>query len=131
MKPLEVLTTYLPYFPMYLAWLVGAILALVRWHRHPRVSLVMLIATALFIFGLLLQVASFAWLMHQASVGGWSSGEIAGAFGLVAVVESVLHTAAYALLLTAVFGWRGGRPHAVDSEEDFPEDTAPRMPPGA
>ena len=126
MKPLEVLVTYLPYFPMYLAWLVGAILALVRWPRHPRVSLVMLSATTLFILGLLLQVAAFAWVMNQVSAGGWSAGEAGTVFGIIAVVESVLHTAAYTLLLVAVFGWRGGRPAGVDAEEDFPEDKAPR-----
>jgi hypothetical protein len=95
MKPLEVLLRNLPYFPVYIAWLVGAILALVRWHRHPRVSLVMLIATALFILGMLLQVVSVAWVMNQISTGGWSASEVGYVMGTVAIVHSLLNTAAY------------------------------------
>jgi hypothetical protein len=134
MKALDLLLTNLPYFPVYLAWLVGAILALVRWHRHPRVSLVMLIATALFILGMLLQVVSFAWVMNQISTGGWSASEAGYILGTVAIIHSLLNTAAYTLLLVAVFGWRGSQRPGGGDEEDVPEDdgSAPRPgPPGA
>ena len=129
MKPLDLVLSNLPWFPVYLAWLVGAILALVRWHRHPRVSLVMLLATALFILGMLLGVASF-WVISQQVASGWSAREVGYAAGIINLVRSLLNTIAYTLLLIAVFGWRGGRRPDAEAEDDFPGDAA-RRPPGA
>jgi hypothetical protein len=57
---------------------------------------------------MLLQVACFAWAMHQMQVGAWSGPEMVLALRAAAVVHSVLNTVSYALLLVAVFGWRGG-----------------------
>jgi hypothetical protein len=128
MKP-EDLLNYLPALPVYLIWLVGGIVALVRWHRHPRVSLIMLIATALFIAGMLLNAVASWWVVKQINAGGWGITEFRFALLAVSGVHSLLNAAAYTLLLIAVFGWRGGRRADAEAEEDFPHD-APR-PPGA
>jgi len=132
MNPQELLS-YLPYFPVYLIWLVGGIVALVRWHRHPRVSLVMLIATALFISGMLLNAVGFRWAVNwavkQGAPGGWTVGEFIYYVSIAAsLVHSLFNTATYALLLVAVFGWRGS-PRRGD-EEDVPEDDGPAPRPG-
>jgi hypothetical protein len=131
MKPEELLN-YLPAFPVYLIWLVGGIVALVRWHRHPRVSLIMLIATALFISGMLLNAVSFRWAVNRMNAGGWSTEEFRFAMLALSVVHSLFNAAAYTLLLIAVFGWRGGRRPGAEAEEDFTDDDTPRpRPPGA
>ena len=127
MSPQELLS-YLPALPMYFVWLIGGIVALVRWHRHPRVSLIMLIATALFISSLLLNVVGFRWV-NQALVRGWSTGDAMYVLTGLRIIVSLLNAAAYTLLLVAVFGWRGGRRPGRDAEEDFPEDPTPPAPP--
>ena len=49
MSPGELLLYYLPSFRLYVAWLVGGMLALVHWQRHPKGSAVMVVATVLFV----------------------------------------------------------------------------------
>ncbi len=42
-------TQFLPQLPIYLVWLIGLLLALVNWRRHPRPSLLAFIAFVLFL----------------------------------------------------------------------------------
>jgi hypothetical protein len=119
----QMIFSYLPYYPVYLAWLVGAILALLCYQRHPRVSQVILAATALFILGMLLQGAEVSWFRRQLRAGTWAAVEVPLAVRVAGVVHALLNAVAYALLLVAVFGWRGN-PGAGGGPEGVPPDEA-------
>jgi len=118
-KLFELLFSYLPVLPIYLTWLVGAILALARWQRHPKVSLVMLISAVVFILGLLIQVAGYYWATNVVLTGGGSIEEVRWLLLALALVNSLFTTTGAVLLLVAVFGWRDAS-RAEPSEEDLP-----------
>jgi hypothetical protein len=119
----EILAGSLHYYPLYFAWLVGAIVALVRWRRHPRVSQVVLAATALFILAMVQHVATVAWANTQMQAGALSATASQFAFRAAGVAHALLSTASYALLLVAVFGWRAN-PGAGGGTPPGPPDDA-------
>jgi MFS family permease len=89
--------------------LVGVILALVWWRRHPRVSLLTLLA-----FGLLASLAVggsflFAWLPDHLEQRGWKFAEIGALYMVIALIRSTLSAVALALLLSAIFAGRSNK----------------------
>jgi hypothetical protein len=98
----------LAHAPTMLACLVGIVLAVVRWRRHPRVSALLLGG-----FGLLLVLAPTATLVNAALLP-----HLASRFGadtlrtllpLLGMAGSVFAAAAYALLLWAALANRAPR----------------------
>ena len=80
--------------PVYLVWLVGVILALVGWKKHPSVSLVALIA---FVMLFLLAIVTELIAVRN-GVNGLRPG--------LAFLEALIRAGAWGLVLAAVFGWR-------------------------
>ena len=80
--------------PVYVVWLVGVILAIVGWKKHPSVSLVALIA---FVVLLLLELVSLIIAAHN--------GVLVGHPGIT-FLEALIRAGAWGLDLAAVFGWR-------------------------
>jgi hypothetical protein len=105
MNPADLLLYYLPSMPMYVAWLVGGILALVWWHRHPRVSALMAVATVLFVLQSLVALAGY-WLSWNHAALGWATSDLNVALAAISFGRSVVSAVAYATLLVAVYGWR-------------------------
>ncbi len=103
------LWSYVVQLPVLIVWLVGIVFALVRWPRHPRVSLMAMVAILLALVAsvggqwlnvwvpLLLQ----AWRMNVVTIQGVQA-VLAGLMGLVLA-------ASWAVLLLAMFGWRDAR----------------------
>ena len=80
--------------PVYVAWLVGVILAIVRWKKHPSVSLMALIAfVILFLLG---TVSLFIAARNGVNLGRPG----------IAFLEALIRAGAWGLVLAAVFGWR-------------------------
>jgi hypothetical protein len=96
-------TQFLPQLPLYLVWLIGMFLALVRWRRHPTPSLLALIAFILFLTSAISGTLLFAWVLWQRDsteiTRGWM-------FSFIALGRTVVNTGAWVLLLLALFGWR-------------------------
>jgi hypothetical protein len=89
--------------PLYLVWLLGLILAIVRWGRHPRVSSFVLLAVFIAAgtslvgqaaFRLLPQLMQGASLPHQ-----W--------YPVISIGMSILHAVAWSCMLLAAFSDRG------------------------
>jgi len=80
--------------PLYIVWLVGVILAIVVWKKHPSVSLVALIA---FVVLFLLELVSLI-IAARNGLNGSRPG--------IAFVEALIRAGAWGLVLAAVFGWR-------------------------
>ena len=85
---------FLTQTPVYLVWLVGVILAIVNWKKHPSVSLVALIAFVLLFVLALVSLLSAV----RTGVNGMRPG--------LALLEALIRAGAWGLVLAAVFGWR-------------------------
>src|SRR5260370_38490125 len=104
---LLLLSDYVQGLPFLLIALAGVIFALVFWRRHPKVSLFTLLWLTLAIVYYFLDPAVYFWLLERASQKGESLRE--GTLYLP-WADSLLISGQYALLLVAVFGWRGSCP---------------------
>ncbi len=103
---MSIFFSYLTRLPVLFIWLAGVVLALVWWKRHPRVSLYLLLAVA----------ALFAGSLFNPLVGPsgspmfagryWHSGEMTIMLVFGGIVQAFLNTAAWVLILLAVFSGR-------------------------
>jgi hypothetical protein len=102
--PAALLTGFLNQLPVYLVWLAGIVLALVNWRRHPRVSLLLLIAMVLFFLdaaiGPVLNLRLAMLRNRESLVNG------PRLVFLIDLARSLIHATSYGLLLGAIFGWR-------------------------
>jgi ABC-type nickel/cobalt efflux system permease component RcnA len=94
MNGLGLIAAILTQLPVYLVWLVGVILALANWKKHPSVSLVALIG-----FVILFLLALFTQLTTVRHGVNWSHAGIA-------FLEALIRAGAWGLVLAAIFGWR-------------------------
>ena len=90
--------------PLLIAWLVGLILAIGRWKKNPRVSLLTLLA--LIILGIvhILSVAFNTSFYYIASMNGMNGITVRTIQIVVQVVFSLGNAAGWVLLLIALFG---------------------------
>jgi hypothetical protein len=99
--------------PLFVVWIVGIVVALVRWRKHPSVSALLAGALlALLVLSLTTRLASF--LIIQSSQQPGRSVQATGLYlGILAIAGSLIRTGAWAAVLVALFGWRplpGERP---------------------
>jgi hypothetical protein len=92
--------------PIYIAWLVGLILAIVNWKKMPKASLLTVIAIViLFLAGVAGQVFSLNYPI-TAHESGLSYAKISLVMGIVRIIDVLLTTACWGMLLAAIFGRR-------------------------
>jgi hypothetical protein len=104
------LETLLILSPGLLVDLVGLVLALVWWRRHPGVSLLMLVAIGLWLSLAIGGSFLFAWLPeHLREERGWSFAQISALLDAIAMIRNSIGAAAMILLLVAIFGGRSRR----------------------
>ena len=93
--------------PVLAVLLVGVLLAVTRWSRHPR-------ASALLLAGLAIQLVMGLLGLGLSAVLPWLVGSIPGArvgviLQLVTIVRSLISAVGWGLVLAAVFADRGER----------------------
>ena len=92
--------------PLYLVWLVAIILAILRWSRHPRVSLATVLGVVA-LWGVSLCVSFLdLWLPYSLRAKGMSMVQVSRVYAAIAIVNSILQAGCWAVLLFAIFGWR-------------------------
>jgi hypothetical protein len=96
-------TQFLPQLPVYLVWLIGMLLALVRWRRHSMPSLLALIAFILFLVSSMTATFLSVWVFSQRDNPDINR---AWMFTILGLVRTAVSTVAWVLLLLALFGWR-------------------------
>ncbi len=99
--PNSVLVGLAPHLPLYLVWLAGIILALVRWRQHPRASLLTVIALGVFILDAVLGVLTNLWVQQVVQAARSGSGL---SVGEQLAIISIVRSAVDALLATVGFG---------------------------
>lgn len=110
----------LPVLPLQLVWLVGMILALMRWSRHPGVSALVLIALMLFSFSTLAGALFSYWLPRMLMESGRTSSQLNFYFSILSITRAAVGTVGWILLLVALFGWRYSPTQMV--MEYYPDD---------
>jgi hypothetical protein len=95
--------------PIIIVLLIGIALALLRWRRHPRVSLLTLIASAVMIVSMIGAIFLYAWMPMTMRDRGWTSSQLGAFFAAVRIVNTLVDAAAWSMVLCAIFGWRSQR----------------------
>jgi hypothetical protein len=106
--------------PLYVVWVIGIVLAVVRWRRHPRVSLLLLVALVALLLTSLGLTLLRAWATHQmAGPAGWTGQQLSWFFSALGLLGVLVSAAAWGLTLFAALGWR---PEPVQFPPDLPEE---------
>jgi len=92
-------------FAMTIVWVIGAVLSLSRWRRHPRVSLFALLA-----FGMMLVSRFQSVLLPPIMINyGWTADQMGViSFTVINLMSGLTSVVAWAFVLCAIFGWRDG-----------------------
>src|SRR5688572_30697133 len=96
--------------PLLLVWLGGIFIALGRWQRHPRVSLLTVILCAVLVGESLIGTFFYAWLPSFLVGRGESATALGMIFTVVGGVRSLIHAALWGLALFIIF--RGRAEHS-------------------
>jgi hypothetical protein len=110
------LATLVPWLPGLIIYIVGLMFALVTWRRHPRASLLSLIAFVMFIVNALLQSA-FWYMLYGGLLVGEDFGRRNQVIGIGGGFFSVLNIMAWIFVLIALFA---RRPQEPDGNTDDP-----------
>lgn len=113
---MAILFNYLFQVPMYLVCLVGIIIALVRWKKHPRVSLFALLGLGLWLLVSLVFTAVSAWMPFWMQSQEIPISQYSLINGVANILRTLLGTGSFILLLIAIFGWRGESMQAVNDK---------------
>jgi hypothetical protein len=96
----------IPLVPFLTIYLVGAILCIVRWRRHPRLSSLALFAFVVFLVRLVGESFARNLLMYRALDFGWDPATLGIYLGIVGACGIVLGIVAWVALLIALFDRR-------------------------
>jgi hypothetical protein len=102
--------TYLNRCLLLLMWMSGIGLSLVYWQRHPRASLLALLGSTTFLLESIITPFLYQALGRVILVRG--PAQWGAVYPLLNFGEAAAQAGAGALLLAAVFAWRGERPEA-------------------
>ncbi len=97
----QILTAYSVQLPIFLLWVIGIILSLTRYRKHPRVSLLTTAALSILLISNLARTALQVWLPATLPFV-----QVSSAFIILGITSSILSTIAWAMLLVALFGKR-------------------------
>ncbi len=100
------IASYLIQLPLFLVWLAGLILAVVFWKRHPRVSLLAVIALAGFLLVTAANIFLNLWLGLGLDRLGLSPAQIGLVYLVRNIVDGLLAAGLWGLVLAAIFAWR-------------------------
>lgn len=92
--------------PIYIAWLVGVILAVVNWKKHAKVSLLAVIAMVLLFIQSVAGSVLSVWLPMNLMKQGVPSARIGMLMAINSAVGMLIHLIVWVLILIAIFGWR-------------------------
>lgn len=100
------LVSYLSQTPILLVWLVGFVGAAIRWQRHPKVSLYIMIAIAVLFLQSIIMTWVNIWLPLTLQENGMALQQIGVTIAGIGFVNVLISAVAWVLILLSVFGWR-------------------------
>lgn len=98
------LSNYVYQIPIFIVWIIAAVVAVARWQRHPRPSLLLLIALGLFFLRALVGPIVTFTVVHS----DIARANIGMVQGIISFASTLVAALAWILLLAAALGWRDG-----------------------
>ncbi|MCX7048028.1 MAG: hypothetical protein NTX50_21395 [Candidatus Sumerlaeota bacterium] len=95
--------------PMFLVFLAGIILALVRWNRHPLVSILTCIGFAIICLMLIAVTSLNNWLPRYMARSGEAAPNLGAMFNIIHIIGSILGACGWGFILAAIFMGRSRR----------------------
>jgi hypothetical protein len=106
---------FLTWLPLYLLWLLGIILAVIRWQRHPKVSILAGLAFVILIVNGMASTITFAWLPGYLQTGqNYSAEQVGQVLSVARVFFNLVSAVAWALILVAIFAERSRSGNVTD-----------------
>ncbi len=102
--------------PVFLVYLIGLVLAIVHWQRHPRASLFALLGLLVLAGSSLADTAVGYWLHFALQGARFRMGVLGNAVGILRLGQAAFTSLGLALLLAAVFSGRGESPAAAPQQ---------------
>jgi hypothetical protein len=96
------LSSLLPQLPIVGVIVAGIVIAIARWHSHPRVSALLVIALSLELASLIIYPVLTALVIGL----GTSAQTMGTTFFILGLSGGLLRAALFGLILWAAFGWR-------------------------
>ena len=98
------LTQLMSTLPLMIAWLVGIVIAIVRWKKNPKASLLTLLALVV-LMGVHIVLTVFNTSFHSiATINGMNPMTVRTISIVVQVLLSLVNAGAWVMLLAAIFG---------------------------
>jgi hypothetical protein len=107
-----VFSQFLTWLPLYLLWMLGIILAMIRWQRHPTVSIQAALAFVILIVNSMASTVAYAWLPGYLQKGNYSAEQVGYVLTAARVFFNLVGAVAWVLILVAIFAERN-RPERV------------------
>jgi hypothetical protein len=92
-------------FPMFLVWLIGLVIALVRWPRCPGVSA--LVVAAIAVAG---ATSIATQVVYTVLPRYWDTAHFARVAGIIGIASAMAHAGAWGCMLAAAFMGRSSPP---------------------
>jgi hypothetical protein len=94
------------YAPLLLVWLIGLIISLVTWRKHPQVSLLAAVGFGIQLLQSTAWMLFFYWITSQRGAFGWSAENMSLILGIANLIQTSLSAIAWVLIILAIFRWR-------------------------
>lgn len=108
-------------FPVTAVWIIGLILCLVFWRRHPKVSLLALVAIIGFLVNLLIDAYLNIKIPMLVNDSGFSTARFNFMLTMKSNISSLVSAVLWILIGVAIFGWRSkteGSKDALEGEKN-------------
>lgn len=92
--------------PLLLVYGIGALMAIINWGKHPRVSACALGAFLLWSINAVGNAVVYAFTVHELRQGGGDHEAVVMIQEIARMIFLTLSITAYVLIICAVFGWR-------------------------
>lgn len=119
MQPIgAALGQYLLLLPLVIIWIVGIVIAITSWRKHPQISLYAVIGLGLLLLRGLFVTGANVWLPISMYERGMAVGRIGVITTMVGVLSALVASVGWVLILLAIFRYRTDRPvRGVTDEE--------------
>lgn len=107
---------YLSQLPLFAVWIIGLIFTIVLWRKHPKVSLLVIISILGFFALSIADTYLNIWLPTLVTERGYALAKIGPLYTIKSHGSSFAAAVFWALLGTAVFGWRNKMGNGVKEE---------------
>ena len=103
---LNLLRSFGPYLPVLIVMAIGVILALTRWKRHPKISMLAFLALGgqviLFVISMTLNLYASRILFRT-----WSADQVSTFYTVKYIITSLIEAGLWVLVILAIFNGRG------------------------